>query len=153
MTSSAAPASAAEPGNRERTPPAIAAKGICKSFATQVLRNVDLRVTPGTIHGLVGENGAGKSTLAKIVVGLEQPDSGSLSLAGAPYQPRSASDSLKAGVALCAQELSLIDDLSIADNLLLPASSAARPPRRPPHPPPPEAPPNTGGGGAVGEAR
>ena len=96
MTSSAAPASAAEPGNRERTPPAIAAKGICKSFATQVLRNVDLRVTPGTIHGLVGENGAGKSTLAKIVVGLEQPDSGSLSLAGAPYQPRSASDSLKA---------------------------------------------------------
>ncbi|MDE0692854.1 MAG: sugar ABC transporter ATP-binding protein [Gammaproteobacteria bacterium] len=124
MTPSATPANAAEPGNRERRPPAIAATGICKSYATEVLRNVDLRIAPGTIHGLVGENGAGKSTLAKIMVGLEQSDAGSLSLAGAPYQPRSAAESLKAGVALCAQELSLIDDLSIADNLLLPTSSA-----------------------------
>lgn len=88
---------------------------------------MDVSVAPGTIHGLVGENGAGKSTLLKIMVGLEQADSGSLSLAGAPYQPRSASESLRAGVALCAQELSLIDDLSIADNLLLPTSSAVRP--------------------------
>lgn len=55
MTPSAAPANAAEPGNRERRPPAIAATGICKSFATEVLRNVDLRIAPGTIHGLVGE--------------------------------------------------------------------------------------------------
>ena len=120
MTPFATPANAPEPGR----PPAIAARGLCKSFATQVLRNVDLRIAPGTIHGLVGENGAGKSTLAKIMVGLEQADSGSLSLGGAPYQPRSAAESLKAGVALCAQELSLIDDLSIADNLLLPTSPA-----------------------------
>lgn len=127
MPQSATTANAAEPGSREPKPPAIAARGICKSFATQVLRNVDLRVAAGTIHGLVGENGAGKSTLAKIMVGLEQPDSGSLSLAGAPYLPRSASESIRAGVALCTQELSLIDDLSIADNLLLPASSAVRP--------------------------
>ncbi|MYB37773.1 MAG: sugar ABC transporter ATP-binding protein, partial [Gammaproteobacteria bacterium] len=128
MPQSATTANAAEPGSRERKPPAIAARGICKSFATQVLRNVDLRIAAGSIHGLVGENGAGKSTLAKIMVGLEQPDSGSLSLAGAAYQPRSTSESLKAGVALCTQELSLIDDLSIADNLLLPASSAGRGP-------------------------
>lgn len=105
--------------------PAIAARGICKSFATQVLRDVNLAIAPGTIHGLVGENGAGKSTLAKIIVGLEQADSGSLFLAGAPYRPRSPSESLKAGVALCAQELSLIDDLSIADNLLLPTATSA----------------------------
>ena len=104
--------------------PAIAASGICKSFATQVLRDVELAIAAGTIHGLVGENGAGKSTLAKIIVGLEQADSGALLLAGAPYRPRSAAESLKAGVALCAQELSLIDDLSIADNLLLPTASS-----------------------------
>ena len=124
MPPSATIANAAELGSGQRTPPAIAVAGICKSFATQVLRNVDLTIAAGTIHGLVGENGAGKSTLAKIMVGLEQPDSGSLALAGAPYRPRSAADSLQAGVALCAQELSLIDDLSIADNLLLPTSPA-----------------------------
>ena len=117
-------ANTAEPGSGEGVPPAIAAHGICKSFATEVLRDVNLRIAAGSIHGLVGENGAGKSTLAKIMVGLEPADSGSLSLAGAPYRPRSAAESLQASVALCAQELSLIDDLSIADNLLLPTSPA-----------------------------
>ena len=123
MARSATP-TPAEPRRCNGAPPAIAAKGICKSFATEVLRDVDLRVAAGTVHGLVGENGAGKSTLAKIIVGLEQANSGSLSLAGAPYQPRSAAESLQAGVALCTQELSLIDDLSIADNLLLPTLPA-----------------------------
>ena len=124
MTMPPSSSSSAAQGGGRQSPPAIAARGICKSFATQVLRDVDLAIAPGTIRGLVGENGAGKSTLAKIIAGLEQADSGSLSLAGAPYRPRSAAESLEAGVALCAQELSLIDDLSIADNLLLPISPA-----------------------------
>ena len=100
-------------------PPRIAARKIGKSFATPVLRDVDLDVHAGCIHGLVGENGAGKSTLAKIIVGLERADSGELSLDGRPYRPSTPAASLKAGVALCAQELSLVDDLSIAENILL----------------------------------
>lgn len=101
------------------------AEGICKSFATPVLQDVDLEISAGHIHGLVGENGAGKSTLAKITVGLEHADSGSLHLDGKPYRPINTADSLGAGVAICAQELSLVDDLSIAENIALQTSASS----------------------------
>ena len=101
------------------------ADGISKSFAAPVLQDVDLEVSVGHIHGLVGENGAGKSTLAKIIVGLETADSGSLYLDRQPYRPINTADSHRAGVAICAQELSLVDDLSIAENILL--NTAASP--------------------------
>ena len=103
----------------------IVAKGICKSFAMPVLRDVDLEIPPGCVHGLVGENGAGKTTLAKIIVGLESADVGSLLLDGQPYLPANTADSLGAGVAICAQELSLVDDLSIAENILLHTSTSS----------------------------
>ena len=104
------------------------ASGISKSFETTVLHDVDLKVSVGQIHGLVGENGAGKSTLAKIIVGLQTADSGWLSLDGEAYRPSNTAESLRAGVAICAQELSLVDDLSIAENILLntPASPLMR---------------------------
>ena len=105
--------------------PRIVARGICKSFATPVLRDVDLEIPVGRIHGLVGENGAGKTTLARIIVGLEHADSGSLLLDGQPYRPANTADSLGAGVAICAQELSLVDDLTIAENILLHTSTSA----------------------------
>ena len=86
---------------------------------------MDLEIPAGCVHGLVGENGAGKSTLAKIIVGLERADTGALSLDGRPYRPTATpAESLKAGVAMCAQELSLVDDLSIAENILLHTSSS-----------------------------
>ncbi|MDE0039302.1 MAG: sugar ABC transporter ATP-binding protein [Gammaproteobacteria bacterium] len=105
--------------------PRIVAKGVCKSFAAPVLRDVGLEIPPGCIHGLVGENGAGKTTLAKIIVGLEGADAGSLLLDGQPYRPTNTADSLGAGVAICAQELSLVDDLSIAENILLHISTSS----------------------------
>lgn len=105
-------------------PVRIAAKGICKAFATPVLQDVDLQVSAGTIHGLVGENGAGKTTLARIMVGLTRADAGSLALDDQPYQPANAAESLRAGVAFCAQELSLVDDLTIAENILLHTSTS-----------------------------
>ena len=103
----------------------IVTKGICKSFAAPVLRDVDLAIPPGCIHGLVGENGAGKTTLAKIIVGLEEPDAGSLFLDEQPYRPTNTAESLGAGVAICAQELSLVDDLSVAENILLHTSTSS----------------------------
>lgn len=97
---------------------------VCKSFSSQVLDDVDLVVHAGSIHGLVGENGAGKTTLAKIIVGLEPADSGSLFFDTETYTPVNAADSLAAGIALCAQELSLVPDLSVTENILLHTASS-----------------------------
>lgn len=103
----------------------LVAEGICKAFAAPVLRDVDFEFPEGCIHGLVGENGAGKTTFAKIIVGLENADSGALYLDGQPYRPSNTADSLNAGVAICAQELSLVDDLSIAENILLRSATSS----------------------------
>lgn len=101
----------------------IQVREICKSYYSQVLQDVSLTVGAGRIHGLVGENGAGKTTLAKIIVGLETADSGTLLLDGKSFTPADAAESLKASVALCAQELSLVPDLSVSENILIHTST------------------------------
>ena len=76
---------------------------------------------PGSIHGLVGENGAGKSTLINIISGLLVADSGTLELNGQVYSVPSRREALQKGLALAAQELSLIDTLTVAENIYLSA--------------------------------
>ena len=95
----------------------IAIEGLNKSFATPVLKQLALQVAPGSIHGLVGENGAGKSTLINIVCGLLAADAGVISIDGIPYSPKSRRQALAKGLALASQELSLVDSLSVADNI------------------------------------
>ena len=59
------------------TAPAIELKRISKAFGpVQANKNIDIKVMPGTIHGIIGENGAGKSTLMSILYGFYQADSG-----------------------------------------------------------------------------
>ena len=87
----------------------IAIKGLNKSFATPVLKELALQVAPGSIHGLVGENGAGKSTLINIVCGLLAADSAVITLDGLAYHPSSRTAALAEGLALASQELSLIE--------------------------------------------
>ena len=92
---------------------------LCKSFQTPVLKNVDLALRPGEVLGLVGENGAGKSTLVNIICGLVTADSGEMRIDHADYKPGNNRDALNNGVSLAAQELSLVDNLSIAENISL----------------------------------
>jgi ribose transport system ATP-binding protein len=91
----------------------------------RALENVDLCCGRGKIHAVLGENGAGKSTLIKIVAGVVQPDAGSITLDGRRRQFSTPSAATAAGVVCIFQELSLMPDLSVADNI-----SIASPPRR-----------------------
>lgn len=100
--------------------PRLTMSGIHKRFgATVALAGVDLAVDAGEVLALVGENGAGKSTLMKVLSGAYQPDSGSMTLDGAPYKPRRPLDARRAGVCMIYQELSLARHLSVAENILL----------------------------------
>ena len=105
------------------SPPASAlfeARGISKSYpGAQALNSVDFSLHEGEVHALCGENGAGKSTLAKILAGSEIPDAGTLRLGGRIVSFRKPLDAKRAGVLLIYQELSLIPELSVAENIYL----------------------------------
>ena len=95
-------------------------KNICKSFSgVQVLENVNFSVQKGHIHALAGCNGAGKSVLMKILTGVMQKDSGTISLKGKEVSFMNYLDANKAGIRMIFQELSLIPTLSIAENIFL----------------------------------
>ena len=62
--------------------------GICKRFgATLALQNVDLELSRGKVHALIGENGAGKTTLMNVLAGILRSDQGRMELDGEPYAP------------------------------------------------------------------
>jgi ribose transport system ATP-binding protein len=105
----------------ETTPTAVSVHQLSKSYgATVALREVSLRVQSGEIHALLGENGAGKSTLVKILSGIISPDSGRIEIEGAEFRPGTLMEARAAGVSTAFQELSLLPNLSVAANLLLP---------------------------------
>jgi ribose transport system ATP-binding protein len=95
-------------------------KAIQKSFGpVEVLKEIDLAVSPGEVTALVGENGAGKSTLMKIIAGYEQPSSGHLLIDGSEAFFDSNVDAEAAGIVLVHQEFCLIPDLTVAENIFL----------------------------------
>ncbi|ANW95979.1 lantibiotic ABC transporter permease [Wenyingzhuangia fucanilytica] len=94
--------------------------GISKSFGVvSVLKNVNLKVKPGEIHALLGENGAGKSTLIKILSGVHHKDSGKVLLDGQEINPKNTHEGQVLGIKVVFQELSLVNDLSVAENIYL----------------------------------
>jgi ribose transport system ATP-binding protein len=100
--------------------PLLEMVGISKSFGgVQALRDVDFSLYPGEIHGLVGENGAGKSTMMKIIAGVHHGYEGVMKLDGREVHFRSARDALDAGVGMVHQELSIVPDLTVAENVFL----------------------------------
>ncbi|MBA5776186.1 sugar ABC transporter ATP-binding protein [Stappia sp. F7233] len=101
-------------------------RGISKFFAgIRALENVDFACKAGSIHAILGENGAGKSTLIKIMAGVLQPDTGEMLLEGRPIVFPTPTAANAAGIVCMFQELSLVPDLSVADNI-----SISDPPRR-----------------------
>ncbi len=104
----------------------IALSGVSKRYGgVTALDGVDFACSAGSIHAVRGENGAGKSTLIKIISGVVQPDDGDIALAGRPMRFADPASANAAGIVCIFQELSLVPDLSVADNICL-----ADPPRR-----------------------
>src|SRR3954467_982923 len=100
--------------------PILELHDITKAFGgVEALRGVDFALSAGEIHGLVGENGAGKSTLMKIIAGVPREFSGRLVLGGRETHFRSVRDARAAGIAMVHQELSVVPDLSVAENVFL----------------------------------
>ncbi|MCC2315929.1 sugar ABC transporter ATP-binding protein [Cellulomonas xiejunii] len=99
---------------------ALRLRGIGKSFpGTRALDDVDLDITYGRVTALIGENGAGKSTLMKVLSGVYVADEGTMELDGAHYAPRGPRDAAASGVVLVHQELSLLPNLSLAENIVV----------------------------------
>lgn len=100
--------------------PVLEVKGISKSYAgVQALEEVDLAISTGEIHCLIGENGSGKSTLIKIIGGVITPDSGSVTINGREYPHLHAIDAIREGIQIIYQDLSLYPNLTVAENISL----------------------------------
>ncbi|WP_329337680.1 ABC transporter ATP-binding protein [Streptomyces sp. NBC_01352] len=116
---------AAEPA--PPAPPAIAARGVTRRFPGVVANDrVTFEVLPGEIHALLGENGSGKTTLCKILTGLYRPDEGEVVVNGRPVRFRSPRDADDAGVFMVHQHFSLVDRLTVAENVVLGRSGSRR---------------------------
>jgi len=85
----------------------------------RALERAQFAVAPGRIHALLGENGAGKSTQIKVMTGVVQPDEGRIVLAGTERRFAHPQEAVSAGIACIFQELSLMPDLSVADNICI----------------------------------
>src|SRR4029078_10013311 len=106
--------------------PLFRMEGISKRYGgVRALEKAELSVSSGSIHGILGENGAGKSTLIKVMAGVVAPDEGHMTLEGREVTFASPAAANQAGIVCIFQELSLVPELSVADNIAI-----SNPPRR-----------------------
>ena len=104
----------------ETEPVILKMEGINKSFGdARVLKNVHFELKHGEIHALVGGNGAGKSTLMKIITGVYTLDSGKIYVNGKETVIEKPLDAKNQGIAMIFQELSLIQSMTVAENIFL----------------------------------
>ncbi|MBY4891964.1 sugar ABC transporter ATP-binding protein [Rhodobacteraceae bacterium N5(2021)] len=100
--------------------PALRLEGIVKTFpGVRALDGVSFSVLPGEVHALMGENGAGKSTLMKVLGGIYQPDEGRIFIAERETVMNNPLEAKANGVMFIHQELSLAEELSVAENIYL----------------------------------
>lgn len=105
----------------------LEAISIAKTYPGGVVANdgVDLTVTAGEVHAVVGDNGAGKSTLMNILFGMQQPDRGELRLDGKPVRFASPREAISAGIGMVFQHFSLVPSFSVYENVVLGAEPRA----------------------------
>lgn len=100
--------------------PVLLLEGVTKRYGGALaISDVTFDVRPGEVHALLGENGAGKSTMAKIIAGVITPDEGTIAMNGEPKKFSAPADASVAGVAMVYQEGSLVDTMTVAQNLFL----------------------------------
>lgn len=93
---------------------------ISKHFpGVKALSDISFDIQPGEVHILLGENGAGKSTLVKILSGAYEPNEGTVSIRGREYKYLTPKLSVDSGISIIYQELSVINELSIQENIFL----------------------------------
>src|SRR5882724_7889576 len=106
--------------------PLFRMEGVSKRYGgVRALEEAELNVHGGRVHAILGENGAGKSTLIKVMAGVVAPDKGRMTLEGREVSFPDPAGANQAGVVCIFQELSLIPDLSVADNIAI-----SNPPKR-----------------------
>ncbi len=107
------------------SPMLVELRDVSKRYAgVQALRGITMGIQAGSIHGLVGENGAGKSTLGKIIGGAVERSGGEILVDGRPVAYRSPREALADGLAVIQQELSLVPELTVAQNVFLGVESS-----------------------------
>ena len=98
----------------------VSMDGISKSFGVvKSLKHVDIDIYTHEIHALLGENGAGKSTLMKVLSGIYKPTSGIITVKGETHEYLDHKIASKLGIGIIYQELSLIDELTVLENLYI----------------------------------
>jgi len=102
------------------TRPVLRLENIVKTFpGVRALDGVSFSVMPGEVHALMGENGAGKSTLMKVLGGIHQPDGGTIYIGDDPVVMAGPLEAKAKGIVFIHQELSLAEELSVAENIYL----------------------------------
>ncbi len=100
--------------------PAIELRGISKAFGpVQANRDINLRVMPGTIHGIIGENGAGKSTLMSILYGFYRADTGEIFVEGQKTEIPDSQAAIRAGIGMVFQHFKLVENFTVLENVVL----------------------------------
>lgn len=110
--------------------PLVSVSGIAKRFGgVSAIRHADIDLYPGEVHAFLGENGAGKSTLVNVLAGIVQPDSGTVTVNGAPVTIASPRVARSLGISVVHQHPVVFPDLTVAENMMfssIPPRTAAR---------------------------
>ncbi|MCI2417410.1 sugar ABC transporter ATP-binding protein [Saccharopolyspora sp. K220] len=102
------------------TEPVVVVDGVTKHYpGVRALTDADLAIRPGEIRALLGRNGAGKSTLIRALSGVEGVDKGSIAVAGERLGEGGVRRAVELGISTVHQELSLVAELSVAENMYL----------------------------------
>src|SRR5258708_3582417 len=104
----------------------LEARGLTKRYGDCVsVRDVSLAFAPGRIHAVLGANSAGKTTLMKLLFGLVEPSAGEIWCGGQRVQWSSPMDAIGAGLGMVQQHFTLVDTISVIDNIMLGAEICA----------------------------